>query len=99
MSQLPPLILFKNASIIRWLEAKQIKGELRGHVGPQDVAHRHVFGHVPTWLASFADQISELSLPSLSREGRERFNRGELSIEEMDTAGAHIVTYKVRKVL
>jgi len=91
-----PLITFKNPAILAWLEAKGIKGEHRQYVSPQDVLHRHVYGQLPLWLAAYADRISEVSIPKLSREARERLNNGLLSVPEMDDAGAYVATYQVR---
>lgn len=92
-----PLITFKNPAILAWLESQGIKGEYRDYVTPDDVLHRHVYGQLPLWLAAYADRISEVSLPRLSREGRERLKDGLLSTPEMDAAGACVVTYQVRK--
>ena len=91
-----PLITFTNPAILAWLEAKGIKGEYKNHVNANDVLHRHVYGRLPLWLAAYAERISEISLPKLTREGRDRFNEGLLSVPEMDAAGAYIATYTVR---
>jgi hypothetical protein len=90
------LITFKNPSILAWLEAKGITGERREYVTPNDIAHRHVYGHLPLWLAAYTERISEVSMPRLSREARQRLNDGQLTVAEMDAAGAYIATYQVR---
>jgi hypothetical protein len=90
------LITFKNPSLIAWLESKGITGEYKDYVTPNDVAHRHVYGHLPYWLAAYAERISEVSLPRLTRDDRQRLNAGVMTVAEMDAAGAYIATYQVR---
>lgn len=92
------VIVTKNPSLVAWLEDKGIKGPVLDYANPGDVAHKHVYGIVPYWMAAFADCISEVSMQGLHREDRERFNRGLLTTQEMDAAGAEIVTYRVRRV-
>lgn len=92
-----PVITFTNESVLAWLKDKGIKGDCTEYVRPDDILHRHVYGHLPYWLASYADCVSEVTLPRLDREERDRFNRGLLSVQEMDAAGAQIVTYRVRR--
>lgn len=93
-----PIITFKNPAIIDWLEDKGIKGKQLKYVTPSDIAHKRVYGHIPYWLAAFADSICEVSVPNLSPQDRDRFNRGEITIQELDAAGAHITSYQVRQL-
>lgn len=97
MSEAAPLITFNNESVLAWLDSKGIKGDHLEYARPEDVSHRHVYGHLPYWLAMYADRVSEITLPHLARDDRERFNRGELTVQEMDAAGAQIVSYRVRR--
>ena len=97
MPETAAVITFNNESILAWLAEKGVKGSHQDYVRPDDILHRHVYGHLPYWLASYAESVSEVTLPKLPRDDRDRFNRGELSVQEMDAAGAHIVTYRVRK--
>lgn len=92
-----PVITFSNESVLAWLKDKGVSGEQLGYVRPEDILHRHVYGHLPYWLASYADCVSEVTLPRLDRTERDRFNRGELTVQEMDAAGAEIVTYRIRR--
>ncbi|NBT76623.1 MAG: hypothetical protein EBT15_11805 [Betaproteobacteria bacterium] len=92
-----PVITFSNESVLAWLSDKGINGDRREYVRPDEILHRHVYGHLPYWLASYADSVSELTMPKLDRDDRERFNRGLMTVQEMDAAGAHIVTYRVRR--
>lgn len=91
-------IVTKNDSLIAWLQEKGIKGDIYDYVTPGDIAHKHVYGIVPYWMAAFAECITEVSMPGLDRSGRDRFNRGEITVQEMDAAGAELVTYRVRRV-
>jgi hypothetical protein len=93
-----PIITFKNPAIVDWLHHKGIKGKYIDYVTPQDIAHKHVFGHIPMWLAVFADKISEISVPGLTPPERERFNKGQITVQELDKAGAYVATYQVRPV-
>jgi hypothetical protein len=92
------VIISRNQSLIAWLEDKGIQGHVVEHATAGDVAHRHVYGIVPFWMAAFADTVSEVNMPGLDRTERDRFNRGALTVQEMDAAGAELVTYRVRRV-
>ena len=91
------LITFKNRSLLAWLEAKGIRGNHVSFVSHPDVIHKHVIGHLPLWLAAYAESISEISLPRLSKDDRRLLNDGLLSVADMDAGGAHLVTYNVRR--
>lgn len=93
-----PVIVSRNPAVIDWLRDKGINGTVLDYVSPLDVAHKHVYGSLPFWLAAFADRVSEVSIPNLDRPTRERFNQGRITIQEMDAAGADLVTYQVRTV-
>lgn len=90
------IITFSNPSICAWLEEHGIKGKTMDYVTPGDIAHHTVYGHIPYWLAAYADQVCEVSIPKLSREDRQRLNKGQLTVQELDAAGAHIASYRVR---
>jgi hypothetical protein len=92
------LILSKNPAVVEWLRDKGIVAPVLEHATPLDVAHKHVYGTVPYWLAAFTDCISEVNLPCLDRPSRDRFLRGDITIQEMDAAGAELVTYRVRTI-
>jgi hypothetical protein len=97
MPESSPVITFVNDSVLAWLADKGVTGDRREYVRPDDILHRHVYGHLPYWLAAYADCVSEVTLPKLHRDDRDRFNRGLMTVQEMDAAGAHVVTYRVRK--
>lgn len=92
------VIVSRNPSLIDWLKEKGIQGPVLDYVSPHDIAHRHVYGTLPYWLAAFADCVTEVSMPNLDRATRDRFNRGEISTQEMDAVGAELITYRVRTV-
>ena len=93
-----PIITYKNESVLAWLQEKAISGVHIDYVRPDDIAHRHVYGRLPYWLAAFADQVTELTVPRLHREDRDRYENGRMTVQEHDAAGAQLVTYQVRKV-
>lgn len=90
------VITFRNPAIIEWLKEQGVEGTLMHYVKPADIAHKHVYGHLPYWLAAYADRVSEVSLPRLARADRDRFNDGDITTQEMDAAGAYVATYQVR---
>lgn len=92
------VISSNNPSLIAWLESKGITGDVIEYLTPTNVAHKHVYGHVPYWLAAFADRVSLVHMPFLDRTDRDRFNNGTITVQEMDAAKAHVVTYQVRKI-
>lgn len=96
--QTEPIITFKNPALVDWLEDKGIKGKQLKYVTPSDIAHKRVYGHIPYWLAVFAESVCAVTVPHLSPEDRDRFNRGDITIQELDAAGAHITTYQVRQL-
>lgn len=98
MSTSNNVIVSRNQSLIAWLEDKGIQGPVVEHATAGDVAHKHVYGIVPFWMAAFADTVSEVNMPGLDRAERNRFNNGLLTIQEMDAAGAELVTYRIRRV-
>lgn len=90
------IITFNNNSILAWLEEQGIKGKHLSYITPQDILHRDVYGHIPYWLAAYANTVNEVSIPRLDRNDRERFRRGLLTVQEMDHAGAYVASYSVR---
>lgn len=84
--------------MVSWLESKEITGEVIEYLTPTNVAHKHVYGNIPYWLAAFAECVSLIHMPTMASTDRDRFNNGSISIQEMDAAKAHIVTYQVRKI-
>jgi hypothetical protein len=92
------LIVTKNESLRAWLEERGIKGPCLEMATPSQVAHRHIYGVVPYWLAAFAETVSQVAMPGLDPADRARFNQGELTVQEMDAAGAVLESYQVRKV-
>lgn len=90
------IITFRNETIREWLKEQGVDGIYKPYVTPQDVAHRKVYGYLPMWLAAFAESVSEVSMPRLTPPERERFNRGDMTVQELDHYGARIATYQVR---
>jgi hypothetical protein len=93
-----PLIVTRNESLVEWLADKGIRGPVIPYATPDSVVHRNVFGTLPYWVAAFAQTVSEVHMPGLDRADRDRFNRGLLTVQEMDAAGAVINTFQVRRL-
>jgi hypothetical protein len=92
------IIATTNPSVLAWLEEKGINGKHMDYMRPVDLLHKNVYGYVPYWLATFATKVCEVDLPFLSPEDRDRLRRGLLTIQEMDAAGAQLVTYQIRRI-
>ena len=92
------IIVSNNPSLVAWLNDKGVTSPVLSYANPSDVAHKHVYGIVPYWMGAFAECVSEVTMPGLDRLDRDRFNRGELTIQEMDAAGAEIISYRVRRM-
>jgi len=92
------VIVSRNASVIAWFQDKGVHGQvIDGQARTEDVLHKNVYGLVPYWMGAYASTVTEISMPRLDRDDRERFNRGELTVQEMDHGGAEMVTYQVRR--
>lgn len=92
------VIVTRNESLVAWFKDKGINAPVMEYATGPDVLHKHVYGLVPYWMAAYADCVYEVTMRDLTRTDRERFNRGELTVQEMDAAGAELVTYRVRRV-
>lgn len=92
------VICTQNESLLAWLRERGIKGPHLERANGPDLLHKDVYGLVPYWAAAYADRVFEVSMRDLSRADRDRFNRGELTVQEMDAAGAELVAYRVRRV-
>jgi hypothetical protein len=92
------VIVTKNESVVAWLRDKGINAPHLDYATGPDVLHKQVYGLIPYWMASYADCVYEVTMRDLSRTDRDRFNRGELTVQEMDAAGAELVSYRVRRL-
>ncbi len=91
------IIVTRHQPLIDWLAARGITGEVIAQATVEDVRGLHVYGVLPLWLAAEAESVTEVSMPDITLEQRKRNASGDMSVEEMDAAGAHMVTYKVVK--
>jgi len=91
------VIVSRNPSVIAWFREKGIEGSVLEYARIEDILHKRVYGLVPYWMGAYATNVSEITMPHLDKSDRDRFNRGELTVQEMDHAGAEIVTYQVRR--
>jgi hypothetical protein len=85
------VIVTRHETLVRWLGREGITGEVIQQATPDDVAGKDVYGVLPLWLAVHANSVTEVSMPDITLEQRKRV--ADLTIEEMDEAGAHMVTY------
>ena len=92
------VIITRHRPLVEWLAREGIAGPVLEQADVNDVRNKHVYGVLPMWLAAEAALVSEVSMPGITLEQRKSMAAGDLSVAEMDAAGAHLVTYQVRKV-
>jgi putative CRISPR-associated protein (TIGR02620 family) len=92
------LIVTRHAPLVEWLRRHGISGKVIAQATPADVSGKDVYGILPLWLAAEANSVTEVSMPGLPLEARARVNGGDFSVEEMDSWGAHLETFVVRRV-
>lgn len=86
------IIVTRHAGLVEWLARHGITGEVISHVSePETVRGRVVIGALPMHLAAETECIGSVSLPGLPPEKR----GAELTVEEMEAAGAHLCWYVV----
>jgi putative CRISPR-associated protein (TIGR02620 family) len=92
------IIITRHRPLVDWLAARNIVGTVIEQATADDVRGKHVYGVLPLWLAAEAESVTEVSMPGITLEQRRRNASGDMSVEEMDAAGAHLVTYKVTRI-
>lgn len=86
------VIVARHAGLVEWLRLRGIEGEVISHVTDvAQVAGKNVVGVLPLNLAAEAITITSVDLPGLTAEQRGK----ELTVEEMDAAGANLQSYTV----
>jgi len=93
------IIVTRHAAAVEWLRRRGITGKVIAQAAPKDVAGQDVIGVLPYWLGSLANSVTEISMPNLTLEKRQKNASGDMTPEEMDAAGAALVKYSVRKEL
>ena len=89
------IIVSRHKGLVDWLADKGITGEVVAHVSnPDTLIGREVYGVLPLSLAAKAARVIEVAMPDLLPEQRGK----ELSIEDMDKAGAHLRIYAVVEI-
>ena len=91
------LIVTRHKTLVEWLAAHGIEGRVIAQATLEDVAGMDVYGILPLWLAAEANSITEVSMPGLPLEARQRMNGGDFTVEEMDKWGAEMHRFVVRK--
>jgi len=85
------VIVSRHIGAVEWLSRQGIHGRVISHATPEDVVGKVVIGNLPLHLAALAEEVWAIELPYLVRLQR----GGELTVEEMEQAGARLRRYKV----
>lgn len=91
------IIITRHQPLVDWLAKNGITGTVIPQATAADVRGKHVYGVLPLWLAAEAESVTEVSMPNITLEQRRQFGNGDLSVEAMDEARAHLVTYRVSR--
>jgi len=89
------VIVTRHGAAVEWLRRKGITGKVIAQATLEDVKGKDVIGVLPYWLGSLANSVTEISMPNLTLEQRQKNAQGDMSPEEMDEAGAKLVRYVV----
>ncbi len=88
------IIVTRHEGAIEWLRKQGITGKVYSHVGEYDVYGRIVVGNLPMHLAAMAREVWAIEMPNLPEN-----RRGvDLTPAEMDSYGASLIRYEVRRV-
>jgi len=88
------VIVTRHAGAVEWLEGICVYGRVIAHATADDVRGKIVIGALPFHLAALATRVGIIDLPGLTAEQRGR----DLTVEEMNAAGAALVFYTVNEV-
>ena len=91
------LIVTRHKPLVEWLAARGVTGPVIEQATPDDVRGKTVYGILPLHLAALAESVTEVSMPGLTLEQRKKNAAGDLSVAEMDAAGAHLRRFVVRE--
>lgn len=89
------LIVTRHKPLVEWLKLHGIEGRVIEQATSSDVLDRDVYGILPLHLAAIAASVTEVSMPLLTLEQRKKNASGDLTVEEMDSAGATLNKYIV----
>lgn len=95
MDDAEKIIVTRHKPLVDWLRAQGVMAPVIEHASAADVRGKHVYGVVPMYLAAVARTVTEVSMPGLTLAQRKR--RRDLSVAEMDAAGANLQTFVVRR--
>lgn len=91
------VIVTRHKTLVAWLAAHGVTGEVIAQATPETVRGKDVYGILPMWLAAEANSITEVSMPGLPLEARARVNGGDFTVEQMDEWGAVMQRFTVRR--
>ena len=92
------IIITRHKPLVTWLAAHGVVAPVLEQGTAADVRGKHVYGVLPIWLAAHAAKVTEVSMPHLTIKDRVRIAGGDFSVEEMDRAGAEMLTFVVSKL-
>lgn len=93
------IIVSRHRPLVEWLNKTGIFGDVIEHVAdPEILDGADVFGILPLHLAARCASVTEVSMPDLTLEQRQKNAKGDMSVSEMDAAGAHLRTFVVKEV-
>jgi putative CRISPR-associated protein (TIGR02620 family) len=92
------LIVTRHKTLVEWLNKHGVVGDVIAQVIPEDIQGKDIYGILPLWLAAKANSVTEVSMPGLPLEARQRVNGGDYTVDEMNSWGAVLKKYIVREV-
>jgi putative CRISPR-associated protein (TIGR02620 family) len=93
------IIVSRHRPLVEWLNQHGITGDIIEHVtDPAVLDGADVFGILPLHLAARAASVTEVSMPNLTLEQRQKNAKGDMGVAEMDAAGARLRKFIVREV-
>jgi putative CRISPR-associated protein (TIGR02620 family) len=92
------IIVTRHKPLVDWLYQHGISAPVIEQATPEQVKGKHVYGVLPMHLAAQARLITEVSMPDLTLEQRKKNAAGDLTVEEMNAAGATMRTFVVKEI-
>jgi putative CRISPR-associated protein (TIGR02620 family) len=88
------IIVTRHQGLVKWLRRRGITGKVIAQATPEDVSGKRVVGVLPLHLAALAAEVVTVDMPGLPPERRGT----DLTPEEMDSFGAILARYIVRRI-
>lgn len=91
------IIVSRHPGQIEWLAARGITGRVIDRATADDVRGKHVVGTLPLELAAEAAKVSLVRFTSPDARRRLSETQGDIPFAEMDSLGAELVHFVVRR--